>query len=172
MLVVIAALLYATAATFVAAGLAAYRCGAAAQRAAEVEVARQGLPKSILAQHRVRIEESLVELMLPLGIALILFALATLNLAVPDIGRMATWIVQPILLLAGGFITGSQVFVVRMMEAAFQKSPDPAARALDVESVMNVATAAFPAWLRALIVIRFALVTLGSVVILVLLAIG
>ncbi len=167
----IAVLQYATAATFLVIGLAAYRYGTGGQRAAEAEVSRQGFPPDILERHQVRIEESLAELLLPLGIAAILGILATLNLAASDIGRVATWILQPILLLGGGFVTAGQVFVDRFVAAALQKSPDAAARAVDIKVVMDAASAAFPRWLRPLIVTRFVLVTLGSVVVLVLLSV-
>lgn len=162
----IAALQLATAVTFAVIGLAAYRHGAAAQRAAEQEVERQGLPANILARHRVRIEENLAELMFPLGIAVALALIAALNLTALGIGRTMTWIVQPILLVAGGYVTGAQVFTVRFVEAAFRKSQDPDARRIDVRKVLDAASAAFPRWLRPLIVVRFVLVTLGSALIL------
>jgi hypothetical protein len=168
----IALLQYATAATFLGIGLAAYRCGAAGQRAAEAEVARQGFPVELLARHRVRIEESAAELMLPLGIAGILATLATLNLSASDIGPPATWILQPILLVVGGFITAGQVFTVRFVEAAFRKSRDPDARAVDVRAVIDTGSAAFPRWLRPMVVTRFVLVTLGSAIVLLLLGVG
>ncbi|MEH2555318.1 hypothetical protein V1286_002847 [Bradyrhizobium algeriense] len=167
---VIAALQYATAVTFLVIGLAAYRYGAAGQRAAETAVTRQGFPVEILSRHRVRIEESLAELMLPLGISVVLATLATLNLTAPYIGRIATWIIHPILLIAGGFITAGQVFTVRFVEAEFRKSQDPDARAVDVRDVINAASAVFPVWLRPMIVTRFVLVTLGSALILLLTA--
>lgn len=170
MLALIAALQYATSATFLVIGLAAYRYGAAGQRAAEAEVIRQGFQPEILARHKVRVEESLTELMFPLGIALLFAVLATLNLVTADIGRLATWIAQPILFVAGGYITGAQVFVVRLVGAGLRKSKDPDAQAIDAKRVMDAASAAFPVWLRPLIVIRFVLVTLGSALILLMLA--
>jgi len=167
---VIAALQYLTAATFAIIGVTAHLRGAAAQRAAEAEVVRQGFAREVLTRHRVRIEESFAELMLPLGIAVILAVLATLNLA--GSGRTATWILQPILLLAGGYITTSQVFVQQSVAAAFRRSEDADARAVDTQAVLDAAFAEFPQWLRALVVTRFVLVTFGSAVVLVLLAVG
>jgi hypothetical protein len=105
-------------------------------------------------------------------LAAILATLATLDLAAPAIGRTATWIIQPILLIAGGPITASQVFTVRFVEAAFRKSQDRAARAVDVRRLMDAASAALPAWLRPMVVTRFVLVTLGSALVLLLLAVG
>jgi len=164
--VVIAVLQYATAVTFVIIGLAAYQRGGAAQRAAEAEVVRQGFTREVLARHRVRIEESLAELMLPLGVAAVLTVLGTLNLI--DAGRTATWVLQPVLLLAGGYITVSQVFVRQTVAAAFRDSED----AVDTRAVLDAAFAAFPRWLRSVVVARFLLVTFGSAVVLVLAALG
>ena len=96
-----------------------------------MEVARQGLRVELLARHRVRVEESLAELMFPLGIALVLAVLAILN--------------QPLLLVAGGFITAAQVFVTRFTVTAFRKSKDPDAQGVDVAKVLEVAMAASPA---------------------------
>ncbi|MBE1876587.1 hypothetical protein [Myceligenerans pegani] len=163
---------YTTAVTFLVIGLAAYRHGTMAQRAAEAEVTRQGLPPEVLMRHGVRVEESRTELMLPLGIAALLAVLATVNLTAPDVGRTSTWIVQPTLLLAGGFITASQVFTARFVAAAFRRSEDPKARAIDAKAVIGAASRAFPWWMRPLIVIRFALVTIGSAAVLLLLAIS
>jgi hypothetical protein len=168
----IAALQYATAATFLIIGWAAYRHGAAAQRAAEAEVGRQGVPVEILSRHYVRFEESAVELLLPLAIALVLGVIATLNLVAPDPGRTATWIFQPLLLVAGGFVTANQVFAKRLIEAQFRKSSDPDARRVDAGAVIAAAAATFPSWLQPLVVTRFVLVTVGSALILLLLAFG
>ncbi len=165
----IAVLQYATAATFAVIGLTAYRHGDAAQRAAEDEVTRQGFSPDLLTRHRVRVAESLAELVFPLAIAAVLAVMATLTLAAPGPGRTVTWILQPILLLAGGFITGNQVFVNRFVAAAFRRSPDTEARAVDIGAVLDAASGAFPRWLRPLIVIRFLLVTFGSVAVLLLL---
>ena len=65
-----------------------------------------------------------------------------------------------------------QVFAVRFVEAAFRKSRDPAARAVDVRSVIDAGAAAFPRWLRPMVVTRFVLVTLGSAIVLLLLGVG
>lgn len=167
---VISVVQYATALTFVIIGVTAYLRGAAAQRAAEAEVVRQGFAREVLTRHRVRIEENFAELMLPLGIAAVLAVLATLNLM--DAGRTMTWILQPILLVVAGFITANQVFVQQVLAAAFRKSDDADARKVDTRAVLDAAFAVFPGWLRSVVVTRFVLVTLGSVVVLVLLALG
>jgi hypothetical protein len=75
----------------------------------------------------------------PLGIAAIL---ATLNLF--DVGRTLTWVLQPILLVAGGYITTSQMFVQQLVAAVFPKSEDADAQPVDTRAVLDVAFAAFP----------------------------
>lgn len=114
--VVLASVLqFAKALAFVAMALLAYRYGSDAQAAAEAEVARQGDPPHLLDRARVNVRESGAELALPLGIALALAVLGTLNLAGSGTARVATWTFQPPLLVAGGFVTAGQVFAVRFV---------------------------------------------------------
>jgi hypothetical protein len=160
----------ALAATFLIIPIVAYRAGAKAQRAAEAEVVKQGFPADILARNRVRFAESGVEALLPLAIAGALATLGYLNLAGNDVGRIYSLIFQPLLLVAGSLITIGQVFPVRSIESAFKKSSDPALRRIDVGAFVAAARGAFPAWLPALIFARFLLVTVGSVAVIVLLA--
>jgi hypothetical protein len=155
---------------FAAMAFVARRYGAAAQRAAEADAVRQGLPEGVLARHGIRIEESKAEMALPLAIAAVFGTIGALNLAGASVGRTLTWILQPLMLLAGGFITAGQVFVVRYVQSAIRKSDDPALRRADTRSLMAAANAQFPAFVRPLIVVRFLLATLGSLLILLLLA--
>lgn len=172
MTILIPALQLLLAGTFLVMPFAAYRYGTAAQRAADADAVRQGLPAGTLATQGIRMEESKAEMMLPLGIALAMMALAALNLAGVGAGRTLTWILQPLMLLAGGFVTASQVFVVRFVDAALRKSSVPALRGLDVKSFISAAQAEFPAWVRPVIIARFVLVTAGSALIIALLAFG
>ena len=150
--------------TFVVMPVVAYRyAAAAAQRAADADAVRQGLPAGSLAKHGIRKEESKAELMLPLAIALVLAVLASLNLA--GAGRTLTWVLQPLMLLAGGFVTAGQVFVVRYVEIDLRKSDDPGLRGVDVRSFVSAAQAEFPGWVRPVIVARFVLATAGSALI-------
>ncbi|MEN3610668.1 hypothetical protein AAH979_14070 [Plantactinospora sp. ZYX-F-223] len=170
--VVIAAsvLQYLIAATFVVITVIAYRYGTDAQRAAQAEVARQGFPVEVLARHRVKFSEGAVDALFPFGIAVCLTVLGTLNLAGSDVGRILTWILQPILLVGGGLTTAAQVFPVRYVAPAFAKSGD-AARGIDVQAFIGAAQRAFPRLLRPLVITRFALVTAGSVLVIILLAV-
>lgn len=144
--VVLASVLqFATALAFVAMALLAYRYGSDAQAAAEAEVARQGDPPHLLDRARVNVRESGAELALPLGIALALAVLGTLNLAGSGTARVATWTFQPPLLVAGGFVTAGQVFAVRFVRSAFLKSGDQDLKLMNVERFMEAATSEFPA---------------------------
>jgi hypothetical protein len=155
--------------SFAAMAIVARRYGAAAQRAAEDEAARQGLPHGALAGHGIQIEESKAETALPLAIAAAFAALAGLNAAAVPAGQTLTWILQPLILLAGGIVTAAQVFVVRHVQAAARRSDDPAMRSADAKAIITAAQAAFPRWVRPLIILRFLLVTVGSLLVLVLL---
>ena len=161
-----------TAATFCVMPALAYRWGDTAQRAAETDLTRQGFAPEILAKYRIRFAERGVETLLPFGIALILAALAALNLDGTEAGRIASFVVQPILLLAGGFVTGSQLFAVRFVRSAFRKAGDAALDGIDVPAFMAAAQRAFPRVLRPLVAVRFVLVTVGSIAVLGLLAVS
>jgi hypothetical protein len=102
-----------------------------------------------------------------LAIAVCFAALATLNLAGNDIGRILTWILQPLLFVAGLVIMPGEVFTARYLDAAFRKA---GVHDLDVHAFVNAASAAYPAWTRPVIITRFALATLGSVLAVILLA--
>jgi hypothetical protein len=160
------------AATFVALPVAVARSGAAAQDAAEAEVARQRGPADTLAALGIRLTERPAEFLLAIAVAAILTTLGSLNLAGTDAGRLLSWIIEPLVLIAVGLVTAGQVFATRYTQAAFARSPDPAIRALDATAVMRAAMGAMPSWVRPVVVFRFALVIAGSPAILVLLAIA
>ncbi|MFI9204113.1 hypothetical protein [Streptomyces sp. NPDC053048] len=158
------------AATFLVIPVTVWFTGGAAQRAAEAETARQGYPAEVLARHGIRFKERAWEFSLALSIAAILLTLAGLNLTASTTGRTLSWIVEPIVLLVVGFITAGQVFAARYTEAALKKSDDPAVRTIDARAVIAAASAQFPSWLRPLVLLRFPLATLGSALVIVLLA--
>ncbi|MGI5146307.1 hypothetical protein ACQEVC_07940 [Plantactinospora sp. CA-294935] len=62
------------------------------------------------------------------------------------------------------------MFSVRYVAPAFEKSGD-AVRGIDVEAFIEAARRAFPRLLRPLVITRFALVTVGSALVIVLLAV-
>lgn len=157
------------AATFLIAPAVAHQYGEQAQRAAEEAVARQGIPTDVLGRHRVKFTESLGEALFPVSIAVCLVALASLNLSGSDVGRILSWVGHAILLVGGGVITFGQVFPARFIESAFRKSEDETARGVDVTALVDTAQRAFPHWLPALVRLRFALTTAGSLLVIVLL---
>jgi hypothetical protein len=137
--------------SFLMMAVAAYTYGAAAQEAAEAAVAAQDLPPATLRRHGVKFEERGVELVLPVAIALVIAALAVLDLAGDEVSRTLSWILQPILLVGGGIVTGGQVFATRYLRATFAKSEDPMLRRVDVKKLIQAGVSAFPAGFRCLV---------------------
>ncbi|PZG14006.1 hypothetical protein [Nonomuraea aridisoli] len=156
--------------TFLVLPITVWFTGAAAQRAAEAEVARQGHAPAVLDRHGIRFAERAWECGLALANGAVLAALGVLNLTGNETGRALTWIVQPLVLVGAGLVTTGQVFATRYTQAALARSADPAARALDARRVIAAASTGFPAWLRSLVVVRFVLTTAGSLLVIALLA--
>jgi hypothetical protein len=144
--------------------------GAHAQAAAEAEVARQGLPAGILASHGVSFGSNTAELPLPIAIAVVLVVLALLNLGGRRIGQVLSWIFQPLLFVAGCLIIPGQVFTVQFLESAFTNSGDPMLARINVQALVDAASHVLPGWLPYVDWAKLILTTLGSLVIVVLLA--
>jgi hypothetical protein len=164
----------ALAVTFLVIPIFAYHCGTDAQRAADAAARAQGCAAGVLGRHGVRFDERGAEMVLPIGIAAALAALAALNATGSDAGQPLSLVFQPILFVAGGAVTAGQVFPVRSTRLllAKAKADDAALRRLDVAAVIAAAQNAFPWWIRPLIMARFLLVTAGSLAIVGLLAVG
>ncbi|MEU2851529.1 hypothetical protein [Streptomyces syringium] len=165
-----AALQFLLAATFFVIPVVVWFRGGAAQDAAEAEIQRQGHAPGVLARHGIAFREKPWEFALALTIGVILTALGALNLAGSPTGRLLSWIVEPMVFLGVGFITAGQVFATAYTRAAFARSAEPAARTIDARALIAAADSGFPAWLRPLVLIRFPLATLGSVLVMALLA--
>ncbi|WP_163506880.1 hypothetical protein [Fodinicola acaciae] len=163
-----AALQLLLAASFVVIALIAHRYGDAAQHAAEAEAVRQGHPAGVLAAHRVRFAETTTEMLLPLAIGVVIGVLAAVNLAGVQAGRIATWVLAPVLVVAGGLVTATQVFAARFTAAVFRKSTT--ASGIDAYAIVDAASRTYPAILRPLVLVRFALTTLGTLAVVILLA--
>ncbi|MGW2018492.1 hypothetical protein [Streptomyces sp. NPDC001927] len=155
------------AATFFVIPVVAWFRGGAAQQAAEAEMARQGHGAEVLARHGIAFKEKAWEFALALGIGVTMTALGALTLTGSDLGRTLSFVVEPLVLLVVGFITAGQVFATRYTEAAFARSEDAAVRAIDAKAVIAAAGSALPNWLRPVVLTRFALATLGSVLVLI-----
>jgi hypothetical protein len=165
-----AALQVLLAATFLIMPYLVHRYGAKAQAAAEAEVVKQGSPADVLTRNNVHFDEGVVGLVLPIAIALSLGAHAALNLAGNEVGRILSWILHPILLVGGGLITFRQAFAARFLESAFESSGDSTLARIDVKAFVDAATDVFPGWFVSAVRARFVLVTVGSLLVVILLA--
>ncbi|MFC9898011.1 hypothetical protein ACFVMC_30345 [Nocardia sp. NPDC127579] len=151
--------------------LVAYRtAGPRAQRAAIAETTRQGVPPEVLDEHGVRLDEGRAGFVVGYAIAAVFTTLAVLNLAGSEIGRISTWIVQPLALIGVGYVTTIQVFAIPMTAAAFAGLDDPRAQRLDIRAVLRAAADTLPSWYRPATVARWLLATVGSVVVIAALA--
>ena len=144
--------------------------GPRAQRALDEAAVRQGIAPEVLVEHGVRLDEGRGAYIAGYAIAAVLASLAALNLAGSGIGRVLSWILEPAVLLGVGYVTTMQVFAIPATVAAFAKIDDPRMRGLDVRAVLHAAAEALPAWYRPAIVLRWLLATVGSVAVIVLLA--
>lgn len=142
--------------------------GGAAQAAAEAEIVRQGLPSGILAQHGVSFRGSDT---LAIVLILVLVALAVLNLAGRKLGQILSWIFQPILFVMGVVIIPSQLFTAQLLESSFKNSGEPMLARIDVHALVEAAVQVMPGWLTAANIAKLALTTLGSLLVIVLLAV-
>ncbi|WP_433598145.1 hypothetical protein ACQPXH_20465 [Nocardia sp. CA-135953] len=169
--VVIASLLQVGLAGMFVVMLGAYRtAGPRAQRAADAAAARQGVAPEVLAEHGVRLDEGREAFIAGYAIAAVLIVLAVLVLTGIEIGRVLSWVVEPLVLFGVGFVTTMQVFAMRMTVSAFAKLDDPRVRGLDIGTVLQAAVDALPSWYRPAIVARWLLATAGSLAVIVLLA--
>jgi hypothetical protein len=144
--------------------------GPRAQAAAEAEAARQGVPPSVLAEHGIRFGDNTAELPLTVAIVLALATLAVLNLNGRPLGRTLSWIFQPMLFVAGALIVPGQVFVTPLLESMVKSSGDPVLARVDVPDLVDAAMRAMPGWLIHANVAKLTLTTLGSALVVVLLA--
>lgn len=170
MVVVAAVLQVLLAMGFVVLTWVARRDGEAAERAAEEEVVRQGYSAGVLAAHRVQFKESAREALFPYGIAVCLTAIAVLVLAGYGPARVASYVLAGLAIVGGGLVMTSQVFAEQVVHTAFRKSSDPGAREIDGRAVVAAARTEFPRWTRGVQFVRLILATVGSVAVIVLLA--
>src|SRR5215469_1765823 len=112
------------AAVFVIAPIVLIFYGAEGQAAAEAEVVREGFPADVLTRHNIRFTEGPGLLMIPFAMTLLSTVLGLLNLAGKRVGWMVSLVYEPLLLIVGGFIIGSQVFAAQLLDHAFKNSGD------------------------------------------------
>jgi hypothetical protein len=156
---------------FLSAPIVGFVYGADAQAAAEAEVVRQGFPAAVLAENNIAFDEGGAATVLPVVVALGMTTLALLNMAGKRVGQILSWIFQPIVLAGNVAIMASQRFAAQAVESAFESSGNATLQSIDVQALLDAAESGFPGWLPYLVNVRFVVVTLGSVLVIVLLAI-
>lgn len=141
--------------------------GADAQAAAEDELAAQGHSTSDLPEGTT-FESTGVAAYAPIAVAVLIIVLALLNGAGNRPSRVVTWVVQPLVLVCGGFLTVSQLFAAQFMEAGIEAAGG--AEDLDVQALMDAVNGAYPAWTAVASYGVLALGTLGAIAVIILLA--
>ncbi|RJL32161.1 hypothetical protein D5H75_17270 [Bailinhaonella thermotolerans] len=141
--------------------------GGRAQSAAEREMRRQGLSATALTRNGVDFggSEGLAVL-----IVLLLVAAALLVLAGKRAGRLLSWVLHPVLFVLGIVIVPVQLFTARFLASSFADAGDPELARVDVPALVAAAAQAMPAWLPAVNAAKLVLTTLGSLAVVVLLA--
>ncbi|WP_232668796.1 hypothetical protein [Pseudonocardia sp. TRM90224] len=163
-----AALQAVTAVPFVLGTVVVLGYGASAQAAAEAEMTRQGLPPSLLVEHGIAFGSNTAELPFAIAIVVVLAALAVFNLRGSRAARTASWVVHPVLLVAGTLIIPGQVFTTWYLSTAF--AADPALSRIDAAALVDAAAAAMPGWLLYANIAKLVLTTVGSMAVVALLA--
>ena len=164
-MVVAAAVQLLTAVPFVLGAVVVAVYGARAQRAAEAEVVRQGVPAGVLARHGVSFGASAWDVPVAAGIALVLVVLAVANLAGRPAGRILSYVVHPVLFVAGALIVPGQVFTAWYLRRSFAPSTDPDLHRLDASALVAATQHVFPPWLLPVDVAKLVLTTVGSVLV-------
>jgi hypothetical protein len=147
MLVFAAVLQLLIAVAFVSIPVVRHRYGAAAKAAAEAELARQGVPATVLTDNGLKFDASGHETAVPASVAAIMIALAVLNLAGNSWGQTLSWILMPLVLVGNGLIVWSNLTAAKSVRAAFQRKGDPMLLRIDVPALLKAAESGFPAWI-------------------------
>src|SRR5688500_16700744 len=104
MLVVAAVTQLLIAVAFVSIPVVRHRYGAVAKAAAEAELARQGVPGTVLADNNIYSDPAGHVTAAPATVAAFMLALAALNLAGNPWGQILSWILMPLVLIGNGLI--------------------------------------------------------------------
>lgn len=153
---------------FLSIPLVRHRYGADAKAAAEAELRRQGVPVQVLADNKLSFDASGHETAVPATVALVMTALAVLNLTGNAWGETLSWVFQPIVLLGNLAILYSNLTAAKSVKAAFERKGDPMLQRIDVRALLKAAEDGFPTWVMPILQnIRHAVVMGGSILILV-----
>ncbi|HVQ44300.1 MAG TPA: hypothetical protein VMT30_05035 [Candidatus Saccharimonadia bacterium] len=145
--------------------------GAQVQTAVDAEMVRQGHSTALLTQNHISFTENGAATIVPTIVALIMITLAWLNLAGKRAGLILSWVLQPLVLAGNFLIMASQAAVVSTLESVFKSTGDAALQSLNVQKLVDAAFNAYPSWVSSLVNARNVVVILGSILILILLAI-
>ncbi|MCK2215183.1 hypothetical protein MF672_015510 [Actinomadura sp. ATCC 31491] len=159
--------------SFVSIPLVRHRYGPRATDAAHAELRRQGVSPGVLADNGMRFDASGHESAVPVAVALVMTALAVLNLTGSPLGGTLSWALQPVVLAGNLVILYSQLTAARSVEAAFARKGDPELARIDVRALLRAAESGFPSWVMpGLQNVRHALVMGGSALVLLALALA
>lgn len=162
MLVLAAVLQVLVALAFLSIPLVRHRFGGDAKVDAEAELARQGVPTTVLADNGLRFDAGGHETAAPAAVAAVMTALAALNLAAHDWGQVLTWVFGSIVLVGNALILHSQLTAAKSVTAAFARKGDPVLARIDVPALLTAAERGFPSWVPVLQHVRHAVVFGGS----------
>ena len=139
--------------------------GSDIQAAVDTEVVRQGQAASVLTNNNIHFDENGAAIAIPVLIAVIMFALAFLNLKGKRFGLIASWIIQPLVLLFNFAIMASQAGVAKTLKTIFEKTGDAALQNLNIQKLLDAANNAYPDWLALVVNVRNLVVIAGSLLV-------
>lgn len=149
---------------FVSIPVVRHRYGGGAGAHAEAELERQGIPVRVLKENKINFDASGHETWAPGSIALVMAALAVLNLSGSHWGEVLSWVFLPLVFLGNLAILYSQLTAVKSVEAAFKRKGDPMLQRIDVPALIEAAGKGFPAWVMPILQnVRHAVVLGGAV---------
>lgn len=149
---------------FISIPVVRHRYGADAKANAEAELERQGVPVSVLRENKLSFDASGHETAVPVAVALVMVALAGLNLAGNHWGQLLSWVFLPIVLLGNFLILYSQLTAVQSVKTAFARKGDPILQRVDVPALLKAAESGFPTWVMPILQnIRHTVVIAGAV---------
>jgi hypothetical protein len=162
MLVVAAVMQLLIAVAFVSIPVVRHRYGAVSKAAAEAELARQGVPGTVLADNNINFDASGHETAVPVTVAAVMLVLAALNLAGNPWGQTLSAILMPLVLIGNGLIVWSNLTAATSVRAAFKRKGDPALLRIDVPALLKAAESGFPSWVGIQQYIRNTIVFAGA----------
>ncbi len=154
----------------VVSGVLNFVYGADAQQAYEDELAAQGAGDSQLAVDSGGFEGT-SNLVFPIVVAALMVVLALLNAVGNRVGRILSWVFQPLVLVCGGIVLAGSLFAVPLMQWGFDNAGDERLEGLDASALVEAAYGAFPAWSFVVDWAVALLATLGSLLVIILLAV-